>query len=236
MTTALDIITTALQDLGVIAVEESPIAAEASGALNKLNNMLDAWSIENLMVYGGFQTVFNLTAGQGVYTLGTGGDFSMPRPNFIREAYLRTTALPNLDTQLQVLTIDEYASLPFKGETSNMPFYLYYDNNFPLMSVYLNPVPTSTIYQLVLWTDRVLNNLALNDTISLPPAYKRAIEANLTLELESSYGRAASPSVQRIAMSSKNTIRRKNLVLNELSIDPRLTDGIHYDIRNNRKY
>jgi hypothetical protein len=223
MTTALDMITSALQDLGAIAVEEAPTAAEAVGALNKLNNLIDSWNIENLMIYGVKENVFNLTAGQGVYTLGTGGDFNIPRPNIIQSAYLRTTTNPTYDTPVTVLTQAEYAALPQKNITDNLPLYLYYDNNYPLMNVYLNPVPNTTSYKLVLWTDRLINNLSLYEQIMLPPGYQRALESNLVIELSPSYGRPVSEATALIARESKATVMRNNLVINELEIDPRLT-------------
>lgn len=220
--TALDLITNSLLDLGVLADEETPTASMAVGALRKLNNMIDAWNIENLMVYGGIQNVFPLTPNKGVYTLGIGGDFNIPRPNSINEITIRDV-IQQQDFPIEIYNESQYASIGLKQQTSNLPLGVYVDSLYPLNNVYLWPIPSTSQYSLVMWTNGIIDNFNLDDVIALAPGYKRALESNLCIELSASYGKEVTPSIARIAEDSKAKLKAQNLQLNRLEIDPRLT-------------
>lgn len=220
--TALDIITDSLLDLGVLADGETPSASQAQGGLRKLNNMLDAWNIENLMVYGSIQNVFALTAGVGVYTLGSGGAFNVNWPVNITSAYMRNTALPvtqTLDLPLWMYTDSEWQDEPLKQQTDTLPRGIYIDKTYPLQTVYLTPIPTTSQYSLVLWNNGMITTLALNDVFMFPPGYKRAITANLCIELAPGYEAQVSQATASIANSSKYDIRAFNLQMNTLMLE-----------------
>ena len=230
--TALTIITDALVDIGVLADEETPTAAQAAGGLRKLNNMIESWNIESLLVYGSFPNVFPLVSNQGVYTLGAGGNFNIPRPNYIVYASVRDQSLPvaqRLDYPLYIYTDQEYAEVSLKGLTGSLPLGVYFDQTFPLINTYVFPVPSTGQYSLVIWTQGIIGELLLNDTIDLAAGYKRALTANLCEELAPSYGLEVPSSVQKMAIESKAALKLKNFQLNELSIDPKLTGrGFNY--------
>ena len=232
--TAFTIITDALLDIGVLADEEVPTASQAAGALRKLNNMIDSWNIDGLLVYGATQYVVPLVANQQVYTIGVGGNLNVARPANITAAYIRDTYLTpanRVDTPLYMFNDTEWANLPMKGMTGTYPNYgVWFDEGFPLIKAYVSPIPTGSQYSLVFWASTNLNNLLLNDVISLAPGYKRAITSNLCLELEGSYGVQTPPSIQRIAQSSKASLKRKNLQINELDTG----SYSYYDYRINR--
>src|SRR5271154_5020111 len=85
--TALDLIKSAMRVLNVLASGEEPSGAEAADGLGILNQMLDSWQIERLMIFTIQRVVndingnpFNLVSGQQVYKVGLGGDFNIPRP------------------------------------------------------------------------------------------------------------------------------------------------------------
>ena len=69
----IDIITGALKDIGVIASGETPTSEEAQDAFYMLNDILDQWSNESMMVYYKTEIVFPVTSGQTQYTIGPGG-------------------------------------------------------------------------------------------------------------------------------------------------------------------
>jgi len=231
--TALTLITDALLDLGVLADEEQPAASQASGALRKLNNMIDAWNIDGLLVYGSTQYVLPLVGNQQVYTIGTGGDLNVPRPTNITSAFLRQTSLAlynQADLPLYIFNNQEWADVRFKGMTSSYPYGgVWFDETFPYINAYVFPIPTGNQYSLVFWADGVIGNLAINTPINLAPGYKRALTANLCLELAPSYQTQVPDELRLIATSSKNAISRENLQINELYTGPR---G-RYDIRSN---
>jgi len=236
--TAITIITDALLDLGVISDGETPTASQAAGGLRKLNNLIDAWNIDNMLVYGAVQNIFPLVGGQAVYTMGTGGNFNIARPNRVMSAFIRDTSLPlaqRYDQEITIFNDQEYAELPFKNWTGQYPFMgIYIDSSYPLLNVYVNPIPTNSQYQLVIWTEGIIGNLTLDQVISLPPGYKRALTANLVVELAASYGQPVASTTALIASSSKTDIRNLNMQFNSLNIDPRLLGYGKYDIASNR--
>ena len=73
MTQPIDIISRAMKDIGALAAGETPAPAEAQDAFDMLNDMIDQWSNEQMMVYYKTEIIFTLTAGQTQYTIGPGG-------------------------------------------------------------------------------------------------------------------------------------------------------------------
>ena len=70
MTTPLDIISRALKDIGALEAGESPTADAAQDALDMLNDLVDQWSNEDMMVYNTTEIIFPLISGQVQYTIG----------------------------------------------------------------------------------------------------------------------------------------------------------------------
>lgn len=234
--TARTIVTDALRDAGVVADEETPTASQVVGGLRKFNNMIDAWNIDNLLVYGSTQYVFPFVPNKGTYTLGPGGDFNMPRPNSITSAYIRDTTLPldqQMDYEIKIFNNNEYADIPWKNMQSTYPFMgVWFDDSFPLINVKVVPVPTTNQYSLVFWVNGIISNFALNDPILLAPGYKRALTANLVIELCDSYSIEPRASTVRIAGESKQGLMRQNVQIDEL-----YTGGWRgYDVLTNRYY
>ena len=73
MTQPIDIISRALKDIGALEAGETPAPADAQDAFDMLNDMIDQWSNEQMMVYYKTEIIFTLTAGQTQYTIGPGG-------------------------------------------------------------------------------------------------------------------------------------------------------------------
>jgi hypothetical protein len=70
MTTAIDIISRALKDIGALEAGETPTPDAATDALDMLNDMLDQWSNEDMIVYNFTEIIFPVIAGQTQYTIG----------------------------------------------------------------------------------------------------------------------------------------------------------------------
>lgn len=73
MTQPIDIISRALKDIGALEAGETPAPADAQDAFDMLNDMIDQWSNEQMMVFYKTEIIFTLTAGQTQYTIGPGG-------------------------------------------------------------------------------------------------------------------------------------------------------------------
>ena len=74
-TTAGDQINAALRLIGQLAEGETPSAATSQDALAALNQMLDSWNTDRLLVYTTQTQVFSWPAGQATRTIGPTGDF-----------------------------------------------------------------------------------------------------------------------------------------------------------------
>jgi hypothetical protein len=69
----IDIISRALKDIGALEAGEIPTSDAAQDAFDMLNDMLDQWSNEDMMVFYKTEIVFSITPGQSQYTIGAGG-------------------------------------------------------------------------------------------------------------------------------------------------------------------
>jgi len=70
MTQPIDIISRALKDIGALEAGESPTPEAAQDAFDMLNDLVDQWSNEDMMVYNTTEIIFPLISGQIQYTIG----------------------------------------------------------------------------------------------------------------------------------------------------------------------
>jgi len=70
MTTPIEIISRALKDIGALEAGELPTPEAAQDALDMLNDIIDQWSNEGMMIYNVTEIVFPLISGQTQYTIG----------------------------------------------------------------------------------------------------------------------------------------------------------------------
>jgi hypothetical protein len=70
MTTPLDIISRSLKDIGALEAGESPSSDAVQDAFEMLNDLIDQWSNENMMIYNVSEIIFPLIPGQVQYTIG----------------------------------------------------------------------------------------------------------------------------------------------------------------------
>lgn len=234
--TATTLITDTLLDMGVIAAQAQPTAAQVQQALRKLNNMIETWNIEGLMVYGATENLLSLVSNQGTYTIGPSGDLNIPYPTNITSAFIRDTSLPPnniVDYPLYMYTNQEWAYNPIKFQAAQWPNWgIWFNMTFPLVTATLTPTPTTSQYKMVVWTDNIINSMSENTVIILAPGFKRAIVSNLYIELAPSYQIDVPQGIQAIANDSKARIKTNNLQINEIT--PRFGREYWYDITTNR--
>ena len=76
MTQPIDIITRALKDIGALEAGETPTPEAAADAFDMLNDLVDQWSNEEMMVFYKNEIVFPIVAGQTQYTIGPTGNIN----------------------------------------------------------------------------------------------------------------------------------------------------------------
>jgi hypothetical protein len=70
MSKPIDIISRALKDIGALEAGEVPTPEAAQDGLEMLNDLIDQWSNEGMMVYNVTEIVFPVISGQTQYTIG----------------------------------------------------------------------------------------------------------------------------------------------------------------------
>ncbi|HEX3574569.1 MAG TPA: hypothetical protein VHU42_08225 [Rhodopila sp.] len=86
--TAGDLVTFALRTAGVNGVGQTPLAEDAQTGLQLLANVAAEWQRRRWLVWSLTETALVSTGAQ-TYTVGTGGDFPIPRPDRIDSAFAR---------------------------------------------------------------------------------------------------------------------------------------------------
>ena len=206
---ALTIIEKAMKELGVLGVGQSANDEMADDALLALNNMLESWSLENLMVQADVEEAKTLTSGQASYTVGDGGNWTPNRPTTIRDdAFIRDTG--NIDYAVRVLTIDVYRDQTLKTNTGRPDFAVYVPE-FPLAKIYFYPTPDSSTDVFHYRARCLLTSFAeLATEVNFAPGYERAIITNLAIEIASANRKEPRPSLLAVAEASRRNIKRQN--------------------------
>jgi len=219
--TTRDLIAASLKRIGVLDAAEAPSPADQADALLRLNDLIDGWATERLTIYTQTRTTWNLVASQASYTVGIGGDVNIARPVFIENLRFQdTTQTPALEMYLAPLTDDAYAAIPQKGLTATYPTSYYYNPTYPFGTVTFWMIPNVSYLQGVIYAATAVTELGLNDTIALPPGYRRFLRDSLAVEIAPEFDVQPSQTLVMAAMEAKANIKRANIRLRDLHVDP----------------
>ncbi|MCP1173793.1 packaged DNA stabilization gp4 family protein [Ralstonia chuxiongensis] len=237
MTTAVDLLTLALKDIGALGIGQSIGPDDTADGLATLNMMLGEWQAERLSVYHLVDTAIPSTGAQS-YTVGSGGNFNIQRPVRIEAAYARLNAGSQSAIDYPVKLIDareDYANIALKGLTS-FPKWAFYDASYPMGNLLYYPVPNAS-FELHIVTMEVLPQFsAPGATISLPPQYVSAIRYNLGPYLAPSYQIEPLPSLVRRAANAKRIIKRMNAQIQAMKMPRGLRSYQKWNIYSGNPY
>jgi hypothetical protein len=224
MPTALQMITRSMRLAKVIGKGETLDDDESTDGLTALNAMLDSWQLERLSVYQITQGSYSWAGALASKTIGSGGAISAQRPVRIDSAFFTDSG-----SQWHELTVlqdrAEYDAFVIKTTQSSTPQYLFMDPAYPLATIYLYPVPSSTI-TLKLNTWQTLQSFsALTTDLALPPGYQRAIEFNLAIEFGAEFGVDVPKDVRVIAIQSKAAVKNLNMPSMVARLDTAVSAG-----------
>ena len=93
MTQPIDIISRALKDIGALEAGETPTPEAAQDAFDMLQDMLDQWSNEDMMVFYKNEIIFPVVSGQTQYTIGPGGQIGANFTGSITNNILTITSI-----------------------------------------------------------------------------------------------------------------------------------------------
>ena len=231
--TGRDLINSALRLIKVIASGENPTADEAQDALMVLNNMIDAWAAEHLMLFTVTISEFPLVVGQQDYTFGPAGAFNAPRPSSIDRAsivILNNPAQP-LEVPIEILTDAEWQAIPVKNIPTTVPLKVYDDGGFPFRNISVWGIPTAPVNIRFYFSTALVEFIGLDNDVSFPPGYLEALRYNLAVRLGEEFDEPASPGIIALAAEAKARIKSANIIPVDLKCDASLTSGGAYDWR-----
>src|SRR5689334_6075004 len=108
--------------IGALASGEALTSNESNDGLRSLNDLIDSWSTESLLIPNKVREVFPLVPGQQSYSMGSGGNFNTSRPLKIENALIQfTSTTPVSELPMKLLNKDEYANIIQKSLASSFP-------------------------------------------------------------------------------------------------------------------
>lgn len=232
----VDLISSAARLAGILASGETLSGAEVTDASLVVTQMLDEWQADGLKVFTENINTFPFVLGQQLYTLGTGGNFSMPRPAKIHRMGVQILSNPIQPSEVPItlLDVDGWANVRVKNISGSYPLFCYPDYAFvgnpPVMNLKFWVIPGLACNCVIYSWQPITSfpDLSTTDLI-FPPAYAQALRYNLALLLIPEYGMAPRPDVAQIAMSSLAALKDQNLPQPVLRCDPGLS-GTGYSV------
>lgn len=200
--TVQDLVSKALQLIGVIASGETPSVSESSDAFDALNLIIANWNAQQLPLYAVQLQTITLT-GAASYPLAT-------RPVRIKSAGV--LAINGTERSPTMIDAATWAAVADKTRTGIFAEVMYCDYGFPTATVYLSPRPSGG--QLEIYILKPLTQFAsLSETINLPPGYERALRYTLAIEIAPEYGRVVGPEILGPGAEARNAITGLNAAM-----------------------
>jgi hypothetical protein len=211
-----DLLTNALQDGGIIGIDESIETPVLTRAFRQANWLLAQWARKRWLVYR-IQDYSVVSTGALNYSVGLGGNINInPRPDRLEYAFLRFLNQPfgsqlYVDIPLNIIqSHEDYARIPVKN-VGTLAWRVFYDPVWPVGLLFPWPVPQASLYELHVGFKVVLPRFSsVAQVINFPPEYEPALNWCLARRLRASYQIVADPEVNALARDALNTIRLAN--------------------------
>lgn len=236
---ATDFIKSALRLVGALRSGQNLSGDELNDCKIVLNDMLDALSIERIMIPAVFpqkldqnQATLVLIPGQQSYTLGNvnqNENFLLPRPSRLERVSILYNASQSTPVELPMDMYDdvEWQGIANKSVTSILPQVCFVDDSlqvFPDMVVYFWPIPTQA-NPVILYLWGVLTLFPdLTSQFLFPPGYAEMLRYQLAVRLAAEFpcDLQKFPLVQDLAAQMKSRVAGINVVAKEAVCDEAL--------------
>lgn len=208
--TAGDQINRALRLLGVLAEGETPSASVSQDSLMALNQMIESWNTERLMIFNTQDQTYTWPAGEIQRHLGPTGDFVGNRPVLLDDSTYYRDPGTNVSFGIKFINQQQYDGIAVKTVTSTYPQVMWINMEYPNIQMTVYPRPTRDLEWHFISVDELSQPATLATNILFPPGYLRAFTYNLAMEIAPEFGVEPSQQVARIAMTSKRNLKRIN--------------------------
>lgn len=217
MATALTLITNAMQEIGAIGAGETPTGDDTALCLDALNQLLDSWRLDNLLIFTSSKVTASLPANTSSLTIGTGLQLNTARPVRIEVGSYITAS--GLDLALDQVNEKDYNDIVLKGINGPWPAVFWYDTGFPTANVFFWPRGACTVNLIV---QTPLSTLPLSTTtFSMPPGYQRALSLTLAEEIAPKFERKVSELTMTKAANARRNVKRMNFIVPQLEVRSR---------------
>lgn len=186
-----------------------------------LNQMMASWNANRWLVYG-LEDVAFVSTGAESYTIGTGADFNVPRPDRIEAAFMRqleSGGIYSVDYPISIIQSRENYNRIAVKTLASFGQAVFYDAAYPVGNLYFWPLPQASLYELHVSVKVPLQQFTgLTQVINLPPDYQDAIMWNLAFRLRPFYGMVPDPTITGLATGSLENIRVSNAQIPSLQL------------------
>lgn len=194
---------------GIIASSEDMTNDEANDALNSLNDLIESWNTEGLLIYNSVREAFDLVAGTQGYLMGTGLAFNSSKPMALEGVSILSAGV---EYPVRILTVDEWQAIQQKTIQGNIPDQVYVEENAASLKFYFYNVPNDSAADAIIYSRKPISAFSsLSDTVTLPQGYSRALRYDLAIELMQEYGKAASMVIIEKTNELKGALKRENI-------------------------
>lgn len=206
---ALDILKRAMRLAGVYSIGEEPSADETASGLMALNGMIGTWANESLMIYAHTVDTVPLVTNTSLYTLGETGTVVTTRP--MEALDMSYVVYQGISYPCPMMTIEQYNSIPFKAQTAQFPWMLWYEDTFPNGNLTVYPTPADASTLKFASKKQLAGFSSLTDAVALPPGYFDALCFNMAVYWCPEFdGTNIPPQVMQQAINTKRLIKRTN--------------------------
>jgi hypothetical protein len=191
--TNLDLITSALRKIGVVAQDEEATSDQVSEAIMALDRMLKAWQSRGY-------SLFTVASQSVVLTTSASYTLSPVRPVRINSVRFKRNGV---ETPMQRFTRQEYDDLPVKT-TTGTPTCWHYDRQREAALLYIWPVLASASGEtLEITYEREIEDVEMSSVADVPGEWWDAVVYGLASRLADDYG----VSSQMVMARAENELR-----------------------------
>ncbi len=206
----ITILKRAMRLIGAIGVGEQLTSEETSDCIIALNQLIESWNLNALMIYASKNNSFTLTPGKSSYTWGLDplADFNSLRPDLVSHAYFMSNQIKNEFGKVEAEYFNTLSNQP--GQTG-FPYIFYYNPTFPLGTMNIYPPPDANYEVEFLTFQKIPRVEYADDDLIMPDGYARAVTYNLALEIAPEFGMQPSALLIKSATESLANVKRMNI-------------------------
>jgi hypothetical protein len=223
LTTPLDIITDALEKLGVYAPGEKISGADTERGMNLLDDLIDQWRNDSIQLFQLISIVASLQVDTQLYLVGPGGTIAAPSaPQRVVIGPGEASLLASAASSLVDSVSDVEWNAMYNTQNLGIPSVMYYSFAFPLGSLFVSPIPAVAGMTLTFDGYYPLGNYTVGPP-SIPdiehaPGQRIGLASNLAMLIHSYFSVGQiTPDLIAQAQQSKTTLTLTNRLSRAMS-------------------